>query len=116
MRGRGKKAAHKRQMEKGDLHELHFDYAFMGDENEAGKSVKMLVVRERYTGMTMSTAIPSKTTGKFTVERIMAFLKELGVEHLDVIAKSDQEPSVKCLLEEVGKRKSEFGGRWIVEH
>ena len=97
------------------MHELHFDYAFMGDENEAGKRVTMLVVRERKTKMTMSTAIPTKSTGKFVVERVIAFMKEVGIENIDVVVKSDQEPSVKHLVDEIGKRKAEAGGRWIFE-
>ena len=47
--GRGKDAAHKKQDTQGELHEMHFDYAFMGEEGEAGKTVTMLVVRERRT-------------------------------------------------------------------
>jgi hypothetical protein len=117
VRGRGKEAAHCRQAQaEGELHELHFDFAFMGEEDEPGKCVTMLVVRERRSRMTLATAVPSKSTGQFVVDRVLAFMKEIGVENLDVIAKSDQEPAVKHLIDEVGKAKAEFGGRWIVEH
>ena len=67
--GRGTNAPHKKQNSHGDLHELHLDFAFMGDEGEAGKTITMLVAREKKTRMTMSTAVPSKSTGKFVVER-----------------------------------------------
>ena len=114
--GRGKDAPHTKQDTQGELHEMHFDYAFMGEEGEAGKTVTMLVVRERKTRMTMSTAMPTKSTGKFVVERVWAFMKEVGIEHLDVIVKSDQEPAIKHLVDEIGRRKAETGGRWIREN
>ena len=116
VKGRGKEAAHRRKEEAGDLHEVHFDFAFMGDEKEAGNTVTILVARERQTRMTLATVVPAKSTGKFVVERVWAFMKEMGIEHLDIIAKSDQEPSIKKLVEEVGRRKAEAGGRWIPEN
>ena len=114
--GRGKEAPHKKQDGGGDLHELHLDYAFVGEEGEPGKTITILVVRERKTRMTLATAVPSKSTGKFVVERVWAFMRELGVESEDVIVKSDQEPSIKHLVDEIGKRKAEAGGRWIREN
>ena len=117
VRGRGKEAAHRKQgRSEGELHELHFDFAFMGEEEEPGQCITMLVVRERQSRMTLATAVPSKSTGQFVVDRVMAFMKEIGIENLDVIAKSDQEPAIKCLIDEVGRAKAAFGGRWIVEH
>ena len=97
------------------MHEVHFDFAFMGDENDPGNTVTILVAKEKKTKMTLSTAVPAKSTGKFVVERVWAFLKALGIDHLDVIAKSDQEPSIKKLVDEIGRRKAAAGGRWIVE-
>ena len=63
--GRGKDAPHKRQDAQGELHEMHLDYGFVGEEGEAGKTVTMLVARERRTRMTMATAVLTKSTGKF---------------------------------------------------
>ena len=114
--GRGKDAPHKRQDAQGELHEMHLDYGFVGEEGEAGKTVTMLVARERKTRMTMATAVPTKSTGKFVVERVWAFMREMGIEHLDVIVKSDQEPAIKHLVDEIGRRKAEAGGRWIREN
>ena len=96
--------------------ELHLDYAFVGDEGQAGKTITMLVARERRTRMTMATAVPSKSTGTFVVERVLAFMKELGIEGQDVIVKTDQEPAIKHLVDEIGRRKAEMGGRWIKEN
>ena len=63
----------------------------------------------------MATVVPSKSTGRFVAERLCAFMKELGIEHLDVVAKSDQEPSIKKLVESVGRHRAEGAGRWITE-
>ena len=88
----------------------------MGDEGEARQTITMLVGREKKTKMTMSTAVPSKSTGKFIVDRVWAFLQELGIEGQDVIIKTDQEPAVKHLVDEIGRRKAMVGGRWIKEN
>ena len=66
--------------------------------------------------MTMSTVMPSKSSGKFVIERVWAFMKELGIEGQDLIVKSDQEPAIKHLVDEVARRKAEVGGRLIKEN
>ena len=63
----------------------------------------------------MATVVPSKSTGRFVAERVCAFMKEFGIEHLDVVAKSDQEPSIKKLVESVGRHRAEGARRWITE-
>ena len=88
---------------------------FMGPENQPGKTLTILVVKERRTKMVMATAVPSKSTGRLVVERVGAFIKELGIDHLDIVAKSDQEPSIKKLVEDVGKSRGGGSGRWITE-
>jgi len=116
VKGRGREADHKKLKEQSEgLHELHFDYMFMGPENQPGKTLTILVVKERRTKMVMATAVPSKSTGRFVVERVGAFIKELGIDHLDIVAKSDQEPSIKKLVEDVGKSRGGSSGRWITE-
>jgi len=116
VRGRGREADHKKLKEQSEgLHELHFDYMFMGPENQPGKTLTILVVKERRTKMVMATAVPSKSTGRFVVERVGAFIKELGIDHLDIVAKSDQEPSIKKFVEDVGKSRGGSSGRWITE-
>ena len=97
------------------MHELHFDYMFMGPEDKPRETLTILVVKERRTKMLMATAIPSKSTGKFVVARAGAFIRELGIGHLDIVAKSDQEPSIKKLVEDVGRSRGEGSGRWIAE-
>ena len=94
------------------MHELHFDYMFMGPEDKPRETLTILVVKERRTKMLMATAISSKSTGKFVVARVGAFIRELGIGHLDIVAKSDQEPSIKKLVEDVGgaEEKAQGGG------
>ena len=88
---------------------------FMGPEDKPRETLTVLVVKERRTKMLMATAIPSKSTGKFVVARVGAFIRELGIGHLDIVAKSDQEPSIKKLVEDVGRSRGEGSGRWIAE-
>jgi hypothetical protein len=75
IRGRGKEAAHRKQEGGGGLPEVHFDFAFMGDEAYAGNTVPMLVVRAKEDRMTLPTAVPRKSAGEFVVSRVIAFLR-----------------------------------------
>ena len=88
---------------------------FMGPEDKPRETLTILVVKERRTKMLMATAIPLKSTGEFVVARAGAFIRELGIGHLDIVAKSDQEPSIKNLVEGVGRSRGEGSGRWIAE-
>ena len=87
----------------------------MGKENQPRQTLTILVVKERRTKMLMATVAPSKSTGRLDAERVNAFIKELGIEHLDVVAKSDQEPAIKKVVEAVGRHRGEGAGRWITE-
>jgi len=115
VRGRGKEMPHRRGDQGGGLPELHFDYAFMGGQGDPGGTVPMLVVRSRRDHMTMATAVPRKSTGEFVTNRVIAFMKEIGLEAADVVVKSDQEPAVTSLIDEVGRKRAPLGGRWVVE-
>ena len=99
------------------MNEVHFDYGFLGKEGEPGKLLPVLVAKERITGMTLASTVPSKTTGAFITNRIMAFLKEIGCEFGDLLAKSEQEPAVISIVKEVGRVRSvQGGGRFVVEN
>ena len=115
-RGRGVEMAHRTVKQESGLPELHLDFAFFGEEGEPGNTITVLVARERTTRMTMSSAVPSKSTGTFIARRVVAFMREVGCEHGDVIVKSDQEPAMTALLSEVGRvRAAGGGGKFIVE-
>ena len=67
--------------------------------------------------MTLSSAVPSKTTGEIVARRVLAFLSEIGYVYKDVIIKSDQEPALISLVEDVERRRAAVGGgRWICEN
>jgi hypothetical protein len=96
---------------------VHFDYCFLGQENEAGKTLPVLVMKERNTGMTMAVAVPTKSTGTYIAKRAMAFMKEIGCEYRDLVVKSDQEPAIKALVTAAGRlRAAGGGGKYIEEN
>ena len=101
--GRGRQEGHFRQSKKessDNMPEISLDYAFPA--SEGGVGVTMLVARERRTRMTCATVVPKKgTTGAFAAKRINAFLRELGVDKMDVILKSDGEPAIKAVIDDV---------------
>ena len=91
------------------MNEVHFDFAFLGKEDEPGKLTPMLVIRERITSMTMASTMPTKSAG--------AFLGEIGCEFGDLLAKSDQEPAVMAIVKEVaGVRALQGGGQFVIEN
>ena len=115
VRGRGREADRRKYKEQAEgLHELHVDFMQMGKENQPRQTLTILVVKERRTKMLMATVVPSKSTGRFVAERVNAFIKELGIEHVDVVAKSDQEPAIKKVVEAVDRHRGD-AGRLITE-
>ena len=117
VRGRGKEAPHLASKEGPGLPEYHMDYGFFGEEGEPGKTVPVLVVRERSTRMTMAAAVPTKTTRAYIARRVVAFMKEVGNEYGDIVVKSDQEPAITSIVAEVGRvRAAGGGGRYVVEN
>ena len=85
VRGRGKDMPHRRCTDKPGLPEVHFDFGFMGEETEPGKTLPIICVKERITKMLMGSAVPSKSTGTFIAKRVVAFLREVGLENGDII-------------------------------
>ena len=100
----------------GGVPEVHLDYMFMGEEQEAG-TLAMLVARERDSKATMTTVVPRKGVDGWVPKRIGAWMKELGLEHQDVVVKSDNEPALVALVELWGRfRAARGGGKLMVEH
>ena len=77
--------------------EVHLYYMFMGDEME-GKTLAFLVARERETRAVLSTVVPRKTKDEWICQRLMAWLREVGLETVDIIVKSDNEPALTSLI------------------
>ena len=87
------------------LTEIHFDYCFMSTEGNPLATI--LLAKENATKMSMATVVPLKGGSiEFPANRVMAFLKEIGLEGADVVLKSDQEPAIKDLLNNIAKRRS----------
>ena len=118
VRGRGKEEPCRRTggTEETGLPELHVDYMCMGEEKE-GKTLAILVGRERETKAVMATVVPRKSSGEWVTKRLMAWMRELGYEFCDVIVKSDNEPALVSLVEAWGKLRAAKGGkRMVIEH
>ncbi len=74
----------------------------------------MLVARERSGGMTLSTVAPRKSSGEWLAKRVMAFMREAGCEVEAVAMKTDNEPALVKVVEEVGRLRAAKGGRGLV--
>ena len=116
--GRGVEAAHRKlDREESQVNEVHCDFMFLGPRDEPGETIPCFVMREVSTRMTLSAPVPSKSTGTFVASRTMAFLEEIGCKHMDLVVKSDQEPAIQAIVDEVGRRRAAIGaGRFVVEH
>ena len=99
MKGSGREEDFRRTTKK-ERHvpDIHLDYMFMGEEEE-GKTLAFWVARERATRAVLSTVVPRKSTGDWMCRRLMAWLRETGLEFVDIIVKSDNEPSLTSLTE-----------------
>lgn len=88
------------------------DYCFLGTEGETTETV--LVLRERPHRMTMSTIVPMKGASvEWCARRVLAFIKEIGLEGSDIVLKSDQEPAIVSLMAEIAARRK---AKTIQEH
>ena len=82
------------------LSEYGFDYCFPGDE--FGYKLTILVGREKATGMSMATVVPTKgANGRFSVDKMLEFMDECGDGAMDIIVKTDQEPSIEVLMKDL---------------
>ena len=88
------------------LLEINVDYCFRGTEGNSTEPI--LVLRERPHRMTMSTVVPMKGASvEWCVKRVLAFVRELGLEGSDLVLKSNQEPAVVAMISEMaGRRKA----------
>ena len=101
VRGRAKEMAHMASKgDAGDIPEVHFDFCFPGGE-EPGTYLTILVGRIRHTRMTMSSVMPSKSTGEFIAKRVIAFLRECGIHQTGIIVKCDQEAALSSIMDKV---------------
>ena len=85
--------------------ELHLDYMFMGDEQEE-RTLALLVARGRDSKATLATVVPRKGTDGWIPRRLMAWLREIGLEYNEVLAKSDIEPALVALVERWARERA----------
>ena len=101
VRAKGKELDHRKSLEEPrGLSEYSFDYCFPGDE--FGYKLTILSGKEKVTGMNFATAVPTKgASGKFASDKTVEFMEEVGDKATKVIIKSDQEPSITYLVNDV---------------
>ena len=116
VRGRGKEMLHCKLEDEAGMPEVHSGLCFLGDEADPAVTVPVFVMREWLTGVTLAAAVPSKSTNSHIARRIVAFRREIGVAHGDLLVRTDQEPAIRSIVEEVGQvRAAEGGGLYVIE-
>ena len=117
VRGQGTEEPCKRTKGEGpEIPEVHLDFMFMGEET-GGRTLAVLVARERGSKATMSTVAPRKSSGEWLARRVNAWMKEIGCAHGNITVKSDNEPALVALVEALGRERAVSGsGRMAMEH
>ena len=117
IRGRGKEAACRKVQESVEIPEVHVDFMFMGEEAAGEKTLVMLVAKERGSKAVMCSVVPRKTTGEFISKRVVAFMREVGCEMNAITIKSDNEPALVALVDDVVRVRASRGAcKTNVEH
>ena len=77
----------------------------------------MLVVKERGTKAVMATVAPRKSSGEWLAKRVLAFMKEFGCELEQVTMKTDNEPALVAVVDQVARlTAARRGMKMVVEH
>ena len=113
VKAKGKDLDHRKDAgESRGLAEYSFDYCFPGDE--FGFKLTVLCGKERVTGMSFATAVPTKgASGKFAVDKALEFMEEVGDMTSKVIVKTDQEPSIQYFVKDLIDSRTQ--GQTVVE-
>lgn len=107
VRAKGRAADHKKQEERHrEVREFHMDYCFMGTkavkDSLNPKLNAILAVKEKETKMIMGTFVPKKgATHEFVAKRVVAFIDELGMSNCKITIKTDQEPAIIDLVNNI---------------
>ena len=89
VRGRAERSiASARRGRKADCHIFMWITCSWGEEHE-GKTLAILVAREKYTKSTFATVVPRKGTDQWVPRRLLAWMREIGLEHNEVAAHPD---------------------------
>ena len=65
--------------------DIHVDMCYLGEEKDPHNTTTVMVARERSTRVTMATVVPGKSARSLTSRRLLAFMKEVGTRHGDVL-------------------------------
>ena len=102
----------RREVEESTVPEYHLDYCFPGDED--GNKLTVLAVVERHSMMKRAVVVPANgSTGRYAAKMVMELLEECGDRDRDIILKSDQEPAIKFLVDDICTART--GARTIKE-
>ena len=114
VRGRGKEMDHKKKKndDEQEIPEYHMDYCFPGDED--GEKLTILVVVEKETKMKKAVVVPSKgSTGRYAAKMVLELIAECGDRDCPILLKSDQEPAILYLLDDVSMSRT--GAKTLIE-
>ena len=79
-----------------------------------GHKLTILGGVERYSGMKMCSVVPTKgATGAYAARKVIELVDECGNKDANIILKTDQEPSIKYLVDDVLKFRT--GAKTMVE-
>ena len=82
----------------------------MGDE-ESEELLTILVAKERDDeDAHVNGGCKQNLQQSFAAKRTLAFLREIGCEHVAMTVKSDNEPAMSALLTQIGKLRAANGG------
>ena len=95
-----------------EIPEYHMDYCFPGDEE--GEKLTILVVVEKETKMKKAVVVPSKgSTGRYAAKMVLELIAECGDRDRPILLKSDQEPAILYLLDDVSTSRT--GAKTLIE-
>jgi len=95
---RGYSRAHIHSDELCEVPILSADYFFMGEAESPG-CIASLVIKDCRSKCIISFAVPKKGRDEYVVQRVLQALAFMG--HREIIFKTDQEPAICALIEEV---------------
>ena len=103
---KGKEFDHRRKGDSGGVSEYAFDYCFPGDE--LGFKLVVLVGHEKVTGMTLAVTVPTKgSSGRFTVDKAVDYIEEVGDANSRIVVKTDQEPAILTFVKDLLEARPE---------
>lgn len=75
------------------------DYCFPGDEFD--HRLMVLVVIKKYTKMKKAVVVPNNSAGRYAAKLVLELIDECGDKDSDIILKTDQEPAIKLLVDDI---------------